>query len=255
MRASSGAPPACASTAAGEATPCPASHCSASAGSGMRRRKPPAAAAQRGGHPPGLVRDEDQVRPGRRLLERLQERVGGRGVHRFRRRDHRDLGAPAVARQVRPVGQPADALDADFGDGLGFLVLRLEEFEQRKVGMLARRHESAARARAAAKPVVARRFAQQAAREVERERALAHAARARDQQRVRPRRARAERVRRGRALPRQQFGPRRGDGREVVVGHQRSAARMPASSARTSATGRDESTTRMRCGSAAARSR
>ena len=228
-----------------------------------RRAAAPANRRQRlrsvGGHPPGLVRDEDQERPRRRLLERLQQRVRGRRVHRLgRRRSPRPWRARggSSAAPSRSAPRMRSIVISSTAAWSRRRRRSSNEFEHCEVGMLAGRDVAAARARAAAPGrrraairTAAPRAKLSASVRLPMPRGPAISSACGHVARVR------QRLGRGRALPRQQFGPRCGDGREVVVRHQRSAARMPASSARTSATGRDESTMRKRCGSAAARSR
>ena len=223
---------------------------------GARRRHASAATAQRRRHAPGLVRDQQEERRRWRLLERLQQRIGGRGVHRFGGNDHRDLGAAAVARQLHPVDQRTDAIDRDGIEHLDLsVVLDRKRLDQLQVRMLARGHVTAARAGSARETVGTRRLAQQRAGQVQRERALADSARPFQQHGVRPSRPGGLRLARGIDLPRQQLGPNGGGGAFVAGGHRHHAASNCASSARTSAIGRAEFTMRKRAGSCAARSR
>ena len=138
--------------------------------------------------------------PARRLLERLQERVGRRRIHALGRRDDGDLRALAMARELRR-SRSARGRDRPRSCRPACSVARLRRSTRAvraacRSGCCAGDRVAAARARAARETVGARRFAQQRLREIERERVLADAARAVDQQRVRPALARA----RGRSI-------------------------------------------------------
>jgi len=61
-----------------------------------------------------LMRDEDEVRRGRRLLERLQQRVRGSEVHAFRGSDDCHFGVPAVTGELYPLDQRADAVHGNW---------------------------------------------------------------------------------------------------------------------------------------------
>ena len=66
-----------------------------------RTREPQAraAAAQRGQQARGLAGDEQHQRARRRFLECLEQRIGREVIHRFGRRDDRDLVAAAMRGQ------------------------------------------------------------------------------------------------------------------------------------------------------------
>ena len=59
------------------------------------------------------MRDEDQIRAWRRLLECFEQRIRGGDVHPFRRGDDGDLGHMSMARELRPVDQRPNVRDGD----------------------------------------------------------------------------------------------------------------------------------------------
>ena len=86
------------------------------------------------------MRDEDEEGRRRRLLERLQERIGGGDVERLGGIDDADFRNAAVAREQRPGGEVAHAVDLDLGERLRFAVLvHFDELEDAQVRVLARR--------------------------------------------------------------------------------------------------------------------
>ena len=143
--------------------PARASHCSAAAGVGPRRRQTAGS---------GCAASRAPARAGARRGSGTSPAAAPRASSAARWPPAAFIASAGTitATLARPrwlvscaqSGQRADALDADFGDRLDVaVVVDLEELEQLEVGMLARRDEAAARARAAAQTVVARRFAQQ----------------------------------------------------------------------------------------------
>ena len=212
--AASGAPAACASASCGSATPCCASHARGRLRIRQRHLEPAAAAHDGRRQPADEIRDQDEEGAGGRLLERLEQRVGGRALHPLRRRDHGDFCPLAMARQRDELRQRANALDPDGLDRLQLLGLLVdfEELDAHEVRMLAGDRVPAAGALPAGEAVGLRRLAQQRLREMERQRVLAQPARPVQQQRVRPRRSLRQRIARGRELPRRQRQPRQRDG-------------------------------------------
>src|SRR5207248_4421100 len=166
------------------------------------------------------------------------------------------LGSLAVGRELRELDHVADAIDEDRIDRLhvAFLVA-LDRLDPPQVGMSAGSVVAATRAMTA-RSACARLLAQQRLRKVQRESAFANAPPAGNEQRMRPARALCQRLPGNRLLPGQQRLPasRIVRARFAHFGFI-ALARMVSSSARTSAFGRVVSTTRMRAGSARARSR
>ena len=256
---------ACASARSGSATPCATSHdrASASVGSGAAslRQRETIVGARRAGRSD----DENQIRAGRRLLERLEQRIRRSRIHPLGRRDHGDLRALAMARELREVDQRAHAVDRESGRRprvSPVSVIGLQELEAHEIRMLRPRSRSGSRGRrrTRGRPRAASRTAAPA-----RDRARARACRSRA---VRGSAARARESRGARASCAGRcvcHGSSGNQGsraavasssvRSIVAPRAASASRCASSTARTSASGRVLSITRKRRGSSRARSR
>ena len=147
---------------------------------------PLATAADRRRQPPRRIGQQDQHGLRSRFLQRLQQGIGRRGVHRVGRVDGDHLPAAELAAHGQPGGQLADLVDHDLGAWRA--VLAQAEGQFHPVRMRAGRAQPATPAMPAGF-AVHRLGAQQAAHETLRERTLAQAGGTAQQQGVRQRAA------------------------------------------------------------------
>ena len=124
---------------------------------------------------------EHQAVPG--LLQRLQQGVGGHGVHRVGRVDQHHATPAAVAADVQELGQRPHLIDLDLATDLAFVVDRQRQHAQ--VGMGAGAAPAAGVALPAGAAVWRWRLAQQRGRERSGVAGLPDPRRAQQQQRVR----------------------------------------------------------------------
>ena len=108
--------------------------------------------------------DQQQVGSCRRLLERLQKRIRGRGVEHIGRQDDSDLRASSMTRQLRKLDQVADGFDSNRIDRCRIAVVVVDNgFYKPQVRVGATFDQGAPDARAARVTVGSRGLAEQRA--------------------------------------------------------------------------------------------